>query len=85
MNISLERASQNESDLKAEIQNLQRNLMDATSSSYSSTEKLKQVNSKDYLLKNKIFHSNCPHSLTNLDIIESEITRGVNLETLFRS
>lgn len=43
MNVSLERAAQNESDLKTELQALQRNLMDASSSSHSSTEKLKQV------------------------------------------
>lgn len=51
MNISLEKASQNESDLKLEMQSLQRNLMDASSSTHSNTEKLKQVSFLHYQIK----------------------------------
>lgn len=43
MNMSLERASAGESELKAEIQTLHRNLMDASASSQSGVEKLKHV------------------------------------------
>lgn len=43
MNMALERASASESELKTEIQNLHRSLMDASSSSQSGVEKLKHV------------------------------------------
>ncbi|KAJ8974641.1 hypothetical protein NQ317_019876 [Molorchus minor] len=43
MTLSLERASQCESELKSEVQSLQRALMEATSSSQTSSERLKQL------------------------------------------
>lgn len=43
LNLSLERAAAGENELRAEIQNMQRQLLDSTSVSHSSAEKLKQV------------------------------------------
>lgn len=43
LNLSLERAATSENELRSEIQSLQRQLMDTTSLTHSSAEKLKQV------------------------------------------
>lgn len=43
LNLSLERAAAGENELRAEMQSLQRQLIDTTSMSHSSAEKLKQV------------------------------------------
>lgn len=43
LTLSLERASQSETEMKSELQSLQRNLMDATASCHSGAERLKQV------------------------------------------
>lgn len=45
LNLSLERAAAGESELRAEIQSLQRTLIDTSSTSQASCEKLKQVGS----------------------------------------
>lgn len=43
LNMSLERAAASENELRSEIQSQQRQLLDTTSLSHSSAEKLKQV------------------------------------------
>lgn len=43
LNISLEKASTSENDLRSEIHSLQRSLLEVTSNSHSGAEKLKQV------------------------------------------
>jgi rootletin len=43
LNLTLERANTGEAEMRAEIQSLQRTLLDTSSTSQSSTEKLKQV------------------------------------------
>lgn len=43
LNLTLERASATETELRLEIQSLQRTLQDTSQTSLSSTEKLKQV------------------------------------------
>ena len=43
LNLALERANTGEAEMRAEIQSLQRTLLDTSSTSQSSSEKLKQV------------------------------------------
>jgi predicted nucleic acid-binding Zn-ribbon protein len=43
LNLTLERANTGEAEMRAEIQSLQRTLLDTSSTSHSSTERLKQV------------------------------------------
>lgn len=43
LNISLKKADGNESEMKAELQNLQRSLMDTTTASHTGAERLKNV------------------------------------------
>jgi rootletin len=43
LNLALERANTGETEMRAEIQSLQRTLLDTSSTSQSSSEKLKQV------------------------------------------
>lgn len=51
LNASLERAAGTETDLRAEIQSVQRNLLDTTASSQSYNEKLRQVRTNTTLKK----------------------------------
>lgn len=48
LNISLERASNTESEMKSEIQQLQRSLMETTSATHAGSEKLKHVSKQSY-------------------------------------
>ena len=48
LNLTLERANTGEAEMRAEIQSLQRTLLDTSSTSQSSCEKLKQVNDINY-------------------------------------
>lgn len=54
LNLSLERASGTESESKAEIQQLQRSLLEVTSASHSAAEKLKHVSVKNTKSKKEI-------------------------------
>lgn len=49
LNLGLERAASGEGELRAEVQELRRSLLDTSSSSQASSEKLKQVGFSDQL------------------------------------
>lgn len=60
LNLSLERASATENELRAEIQSLQRTLLDTSTTSQSSSEKLKQVYCKSYIVSSSLSTFNHP-------------------------
>lgn len=57
MTISLERAAQSETELKAELHNKQQALMDITSASHAATERLKQVKQQYFQFSNRYVSS----------------------------
>lgn len=54
LNLTLERASSGETELRGEIQNLQRNLMDTSLNSQSNCDKLKQVGEDNVKIWNDV-------------------------------